>query len=75
MVDDNEDAAHMLGMYLETLGNHVMIEHGSRLALASARQEQPDVCILDIGLPDMDGNQLARELRAAPETAHARLMP
>lgn len=74
VVDDNEDAATMLGLYLETLGHQVMIEHSSLSALACARLEKPDVCILDIGLPEMDGNELARRLRAEQETARAFLV-
>jgi PAS domain S-box-containing protein len=71
LVDDNEDAAQMLSLYLETMGHQVLIEHSSRLALVRAKLEKPDVCILDIGLPEMDGNELARLLRAEQETAHA----
>jgi CheY-like chemotaxis protein len=69
VVDDNADAAQMLAMYLETLGHHVFVEHASLPAMACARLEKPDVCILDIGLPEMDGNQVARQLRAEQETS------
>ncbi|MFL6633843.1 MAG: ATP-binding protein [Massilia sp.] len=71
VVDDNEDAAQMLALYLETMGHRVFIEHSSLLAIARARMEKPDVCILDIGLPEMDGNELARRLRVEQESAHA----
>ena len=74
VVDDNEDAAQMLALYLETMGHQVLIEHSSRGALARARLEKPEVYILDIGLPDMDGNELARRLRAEQDTAHAFLI-
>jgi CheY-like chemotaxis protein/two-component sensor histidine kinase len=74
VVDDNADAASMLGMVLESLGHHVMIEHGSRAALQRARLERPQVCILDIGLPEIDGNELAQRLHAQPETARAVLI-
>jgi PAS domain S-box-containing protein len=66
VVDDNTDAAMMLGMFLESAGHQVSIEHNARRALQSAQREQPDVFMLDIGLPDMDGNELARLLRAQP---------
>jgi len=69
VVDDNEDAAETLSMLLETSGHEVMVEHGGLSALMSARLNAPDVCLLDIGLPDMDGKDLARQLRAQPETA------
>jgi signal transduction histidine kinase/CheY-like chemotaxis protein/PAS domain-containing protein len=74
VVDDNTDAARMLAMFLEASGHHVLVEHGSHRALERARIEPPDVCLLDIGLPDMDGNELARRLRAQPETSGAVLI-
>ncbi len=74
VVDDNVDAAQMLGMCLEAAGHTVMIEHDSQQALEQARTGLPEVCILDIGLPGMDGNELARRLRAQPETSKATLI-
>ena len=74
IVDDNVDAALVLAEVLELLGHRVIVEHGSRAALERARIEQPDVCVLDIGLPEIDGNQLARQLRAHSETASATLI-
>ena len=66
VVDDNEDAALMLGMLLEASGHAVTVAHRPLEAIALAQQAPPSVCILDIGLPDMDGYQLARRLRALP---------
>jgi CheY-like chemotaxis protein len=63
VVDDNADAAAMLAMLLEAAGHHVSVEHDARLALARAREEMPQACLLDIGLPEIDGNALARQLR------------
>ena len=74
VVDDNVDAASMLGMLLEAAGHEVLIEHESRRALERAASEAPRVCILDIGLPEMDGNELAQRLRASPQTAGAVLI-
>ncbi len=74
IVDDNVDAALTLAMFLEELGHRVIVEHGSRIALERARIEQPDVCLLDIGLPEIDGNELARQLRGQSETAAATLI-
>jgi CheY-like chemotaxis protein len=74
VVDDNVDAASMLGMLLEAAGHEVVIEHESRHALERATSEAPQVCILDIGLPEMDGNELAQRLRASPRTAGAVLI-
>lgn len=74
VVDDNADAAQMLAMFLEVANHEVFVEHGSRQALERARAVSPDVCILDIGMPDIDGNELARKLRADPGTAHIMLI-
>jgi CheY-like chemotaxis protein len=69
VVDDNADAAQMLAMLVEAMGHKVVVEHSSKKALERAMVEMPVVCLVDIGLPDMDGNELARHLRAQPETA------
>lgn len=69
VVDDNVDAAAMLAMLLEALGHEVSVEHDARRALAKAAAENPHICLIDIGLPEMNGNELARQLRAQPETA------
>jgi signal transduction histidine kinase/ActR/RegA family two-component response regulator len=74
IVDDNADAADMLSMFLEAAGHTVYIEHRARTALDRARTVQPDVCLLDIGLPDMDGNALAQQLRALPGMSNAVLV-
>jgi DNA-binding response OmpR family regulator len=69
LVDDNKDAANAMAMVLESAGHVVMVEHDPHQALESVGSFGPDACLLDIGLPGMDGNELARRLRA---TAHAR---
>ena len=74
VVDDNADAGAMLAMLLEAHGYRVLVEQGSRAALATAERERPDVCVLDIGLPDMDGRQLAAALRQMPAMAGAMLV-
>jgi signal transduction histidine kinase/CheY-like chemotaxis protein len=63
LVDDNEDAAAGTGALLRQLGHSVDIAHSGAAALAAARTHGPDVAVLDIGLPDMDGYALAAELR------------
>ena len=63
IVDDNIDAAQMLAMFLEALGHEVMVEHDSRKGLERALKEKPHACMLDIGIPGMDGNELAQQLR------------
>ena len=74
VVDDNADAAEMMGAFMEAEGHQVSIEYDPYRALERARIEAPDVCLLDIGLPGMDGNQLARCLRTLPELAHTTLI-
>lgn len=74
VVDDNVDAADMLKFLLEAAGHEVWVEYEPHRALERALAEKPDVGVLDIGLPEMDGNELARRLRAQPETAHTTLI-
>ena len=74
VVDDNADAAQMLAMYLETSGHEVQVAYGARQALEQARAAPPDVFLLDIGLPEMNGNKLAQQLRLQPQTADAVLI-
>jgi len=74
VVDDNVDAAQVLAMYVGAAGHQVAVEHDPFDALTRAAQFAPEVCLLDIGLPGMDGHELARRLRAAPETAQALLV-
>jgi len=68
VVDDNVDAAATLAMLLEACGYAVEVANDSRTALALAQARPPDAALLDIGLPDMDGKELARRLRADPAT-------
>jgi PAS domain S-box-containing protein len=71
VVDDNADAADMLGMFLETRGYHVTVEHDAHTALERVKHESFDAFLLDIGLPGMNGNELARRLRVLPQAASA----
>ncbi len=74
VVDDNVQAAKMLTLYLTALGHDVFDETGSLSGLERARRERPDVCLLDIGLPEMDGNELAQRLRNDARTHNALLI-
>ncbi len=62
VVDDNEDAAALLGDLLRAVGNTVQVANDGPTALAIAPEFSPDVAILDIGLPVMDGYELAQRL-------------
>jgi CheY-like chemotaxis protein len=64
VVDDNRDAADLIGMFLTSAGHEVRVAHDPLQALASADVFRPQVAIVDIGLPVMDGYALGRELRA-----------
>jgi len=76
IVDDNVDAAQSLGDWLQLQGHRVQAVHDGAAALARVGPgaEAVDACIVDIGLPRMDGWELARRLRDAPATAHALLI-
>jgi signal transduction histidine kinase/ActR/RegA family two-component response regulator len=74
VVDDNVDAAFMLATLLEAAGHDVIVANGGQEAFDRSKAAAPDVFVLDIGLPDIDGNELARTLRAQPETSHAMLI-
>src|SRR5690606_15990488 len=74
VVDDNVDAAQTLATLLQLDGHTVRVAYDGRAALEQARREHFDVFMLDIGLPGMDGFQLARSLRGLPRTRHALLI-
>jgi len=74
VVDDNADAAQMLATLLEAHGHAVSVEYDGTTGYARALRERPEVMLLDIGLPDIDGHELARRLRATPETTGAVLV-
>jgi CheY-like chemotaxis protein len=74
VVDDNVDAAQVMAMYIGGAGHEVVVEHDPFAALERAPRFAPEVCLLDIGLPGMDGHELARRLRALPQTANALLI-
>lgn len=64
VVDDNADAAEMMRAILELHGHEVCVAHDGPSALAALGGFRPQVALLDIGLPGMDGYQLAARLRA-----------
>ncbi len=74
VVEDNEDTAESLRMFLELSGYGVTLAYTGPDGVATARAVRPDVVLCDIGLPGMDGFEVAATLRQAPETATARLI-
>jgi CheY-like chemotaxis protein/nitrogen-specific signal transduction histidine kinase len=63
VVDDNADSAESLAMLLTLQGHDVRVAHGGEEALAVFRDHRPEVVLLDIGLPDIDGHEVARRIR------------
>jgi CheY-like chemotaxis protein len=74
IVDDNTDVARSLAMLLELDDHEVDAVQSSQQALERAPIFRPDVVLLDIGLPDLDGYELAPRLRALPGMQHLRLV-
>jgi PAS domain S-box-containing protein len=66
VVDDTRAAGYVLGKLLETMGQQIFTATDAAAALESARRERPDLVISDIGMPNMDGYELARRLRKEP---------
>ena len=74
IVDDNADAANSLAQVL-TLDGHVTESvYSARAALASAVSFRPDVVLMDLGLPEMDGYEVARRMRALPDLGALRVV-
>ena len=63
VVDDNEDAAKSLSMFLELMEHEVRCAYDGRAALRLGAEQKPDVILLDIGLPELDGYEVAHRIR------------
>jgi PAS domain S-box-containing protein len=74
VVEDNIDAAESLATLLRLWNHDVSVVHDGRTALEAAREQQPEVILLDIGLPGLDGYQVARRLREELHLDHALLV-
>lgn len=68
VVDDNLDAAHSLATLLQIWGHEICIAHSGPEALQAAATFQPEIVLLDIGLPGMNGYEVARQLRQQPRS-------
>jgi CheY-like chemotaxis protein len=73
IVDDNVDAAETMTMLIEAIGHQARMVHEGLAAVKAARDYGPDLVLLDIGLPGMDGYQVAREFRQSDDLRHIRL--
>ncbi len=74
IVDDNEDAANSLAMVLGSDGHAVETAYSGEQAIEQARSFRPDFVLLDIGLPGLDGYEVARRIRALSDSQHVRLI-
>ncbi|ALL63335.1 Chemotaxis protein methyltransferase CheR [Paraburkholderia caribensis MBA4] len=74
VVDDSVDGAESMSILLEMLGHDVRVMYDGAAAISTAGEFKPEVVLLDIGLPGIDGYQVARALRAEPATAGALLI-
>ena len=66
VVDDNKDAAQSIALLLESWGCEVQLAYDGLRALEAAKACHPDVVLLDIGLPRMDGYEVAKKMRQQP---------
>lgn len=70
VVDDNHDAANSLGLLMESLGAAVKVAYDGESALASCIEFQPDAMLLDLGMPGLDGCEVARRVRRSADGKH-----
>ena len=66
IVDDNVDVADSLALWLKMAGHEISVAHSAARALECVPLFQPEIILLDINLPDLNGFSLAKELRAIP---------
>ena len=74
VIEDNRDAADSLKVLLEAVGHEAVVAYTGPEGIGAAHRVRPDVVVCDIGLPGLDGFEVARTIRRYPETAGARLI-
>ena len=74
IVDDHRDGADALGLLVEELGNQAHVTYGGRQALDVATAFRPDLMLVDLGMPDMDGCGLVMRFRQMPAFAHTKIV-
>ncbi len=74
VVDDHVDATRALKRLLLVMGHQVTIAHDGKSGIEMASRDRPDVILLDIGLPQMDGYSVARHLRSLPHFVTTRII-
>ena len=70
VVDDDRDSLKLIGLMLQRHGYQITVAQTGAQALSKAETELPDLIILDVMMPDIDGYEVCRRLRANPQTAH-----
>jgi CheY-like chemotaxis protein len=68
VIEDNEDNLQLVRFFLERLGHSVLAAYDGLTGMETARREQPDLILLDMGIPEIDGWELAGKLKQDPET-------
>ena len=71
VVDDNEASAKTLGWMMESLGHKIELAYTAKTALSIAHEFKPDIILLDIGMPDMNGYELCQHMRRDPVLKNA----
>ena len=74
IVDDNRDAADSLNLLLVSMGQKVCVAYDGQCAISAAKTFEPDVVLLDIGMPNMSGYEVARALRTDASAAKTALV-
>ena len=74
LIEDNEDGREMMTMMLDCYGYQVRAAEDGLRGLDAVREFRPDLALVDIGLPGIDGYEVARRLRADPDTRHIKLI-
>lgn len=74
IVDDDDDARDLLRELIDALGHSTLQAASAREAIEQTERERPDVALIDLGLPDSDGCELARRIRGTLAGANIRLV-
>jgi CheY-like chemotaxis protein len=74
VVEDNLDSVHAMAMLIKTMGHEVRFAINGFAALEVAREFRPEFILLDIGLPDLDGYEIARQLKWEPGLEQTRMV-
>ena len=74
IVDDDLETLRLVGLMLQRQGYQVVAANNGAQAMTVAHSELPDLIVLDVMMPDMDGYQVTRQLRAQPETANVPIL-